>query len=151
MERKEFLSLLGISAATLFSAGCLGSCSSSKSEDPKPGGGNTVPGTGTSGKKDFTLNLSNASNAILKTPGSALISNGVIVAFTNNSTYVAVSSVCTHQGATLGYDANGKRFNCPLHGSNFNENGSVINGPATTALKQYKTTLTGDNLRVFED
>lgn len=148
MERKEFLSLLGSSAAALFAVGCLGGCSSSDSDDPQPGG----PGTGGSGsKKDFTLNLATPANAILKTPGNALISNGVIVAFTTASSYIAVSSTCTHQGGTIMYNATNKRFDCPVHGSAFNENGTVLNGPAATALKQYKTTLTGDNLRVYED
>ena len=149
MERKEFLSLLGSSAAALFAVGCLGGCSQSDSEDPQPGG--TTSGSGTSTKKDFILNLATPANSSLKTPGNALISNGVIVAYTTNSTYVALSSTCTHQGGTVGYDAAGKRFSCPVHGSNFSETGSVINGPATRALKQYKTTLTGDNLRVYED
>jgi cytochrome b6-f complex iron-sulfur subunit len=146
MERKEFLSLLGTSAATLFAAGCLGSCSSSKADDPQPGGTNN----GNTSKKDFTLNLALPANSSLKTPGNALISNGVIVAFTNNSEYVAVSSTCTHQGGTVMYDAAGKKFDCPVHGSVFSENGSVVNGPATVALKTYKTTLTGNNLRVYE-
>ncbi|MDB5263927.1 MAG: Rieske (2Fe-2S) iron-sulfur domain protein [Adhaeribacter sp.] len=149
MERKEFLSLLGGGAATLFAVGCLGSCSKSESEDPQPGNAN--PGTGGSVKKDFTLNLASTANNLLKTPGNALISNGVIVAYTTDAAYVAVSSTCTHEGGIIGYDASGKRFNCPNHGSNFNQSGTVINGPATKALKQYKTTLTGDNLRVYED
>ena len=149
MERKEFLAMLGNGAAALFAVGCLGGCSKSDSDDPQPGGNN--PGTGTTNKKDFTLNLALPANGSLKTPGSALISNGVIVAYTANSSYIAVSSVCTHQGGIVGYDAAGKRFSCPVHGSNFTETGTVINGPATTALKQYKTTLTGDNLRVYED
>ncbi|KAA5547789.1 QcrA and Rieske domain-containing protein [Adhaeribacter rhizoryzae] len=150
MERKEFLSLLGSSAAALFAVGCLGGCSGSDSDDPQPSGPGTGSG-GSGGKKDFTLNLATPANASLKTPGNALISNGVIVAFTTASSYVAVSSTCTHEGNTIGYDAGNKKFSCPAHGSAFNENGTVLNGPASTALKQYKTTLTGDNLRVYED
>ena len=143
--------MLGVGAATLFASGCLGSCSGSDAEDPKPSGPGTGGGGGSGSKKDFTLNLATPANAILKTPGNALISNGVIVAFTTGSSYVAVSSTCTHEGNTIGYDAGNKKFSCPAHGSGFNENGTVLNGPATTALKQYKTTLTGDNLRVYED
>lgn len=146
MERKEFLSLLSAGTAAFFTAGCLGGCSNSDSDDPgiTPG-----PGGGTN-KKDFTLNLNDAANSSLKTKGNAIVSNGVIVANTLAGSYIAVSSTCTHQGATIGYDAAGNKFSCPLHGSNFNETGAVLNGPATTALKQYKTTLTGDNLRVYE-
>ena len=35
-------------------------------------------------------------------------------------------------------------------GSNFNQNGSVANGPAAQSLKQYSTSLNGNKLRVFE-
>lgn len=138
--------MLGTSAAAMFAAGCLGGCAKSEAENPQPGGG-----TGTPNKKDFTLNLALPANATLKTPGNALISNSVIVAYTNNLQYVAVASICTHQGGTILYDATEKKFICPVHGSVFNQDGSVINGPAVTALKQFKTTLSGTNLRVYED
>jgi cytochrome b6-f complex iron-sulfur subunit len=72
------------------------------------------------------------------------------VAFTNAGSYIAVSSACTHQGGTVGYNAGNNNFVCPNHGSVFNANGSVANGPASQSLKQYTTTLTGSNLRVFE-
>jgi cytochrome b6-f complex iron-sulfur subunit len=142
MERKEFLSLLGTGAAAFFAVGCLGGCGS-KETDPQPG-------TGTATKKDFTLDLNAAAYSSLKTKGNALLSNGVIVAFTNAGEYLAVASACTHEGGTVGFNAGDSNFVCPNHGSVFNANGTVVTGPATRSLKQYTTTLTGSTLRVFE-
>jgi cytochrome b6-f complex iron-sulfur subunit len=147
MERKEFLSLLSAGTASMLMFGCLGGCTKKDSEDPTPQPG-TGPGTGT--KKDFTLNLADPTNNTLKTKGNALVSNGVIVAYTNAGAYIAVAAACTHQGFILKYEAAANRFHCDNHGSNFSETGTVLNGPATTKLKEYKTTLTGDNLRVYE-
>ena len=149
MERKEFLSLLGNSAAAFFALGCLGGCGS-KDSDPQPDPGTGTGGGNTSGKKDFILDLNDAANSLLKTKGNAVIRNGVIVAYTNAGSYIAVASTCTHEGGTVGYNAGSNNFVCPNHGSAFTANGAVANGPATQALKQYTTTLTGSNLRVFE-
>ena len=150
MERKEFLSLLSASTASVLVASCLGSCgSSSKTEDPQPSTTGGSNGTGTGGaKKDFTLDLNQ--NASLKTKGNAVVSNGVIVAYTNAGTYIAVAAACTHQGTTVDFDSGTTRFTCSAHGSVFNQTGQVVTGPATTALKQYNTTLNGNNLRVYE-
>lgn len=148
MERKEFLSLLGSGTALVLSLGCLGSCGS-KESDPQPNP-NPNPNPGGNTKKDFTLNLDEPANSSLKTKGNALRSNGVVVAFTNDGAYIAVAAICTHQGGTIGYEAGSNNFVCPNHGSAFAANGSVVTGPATQALKQYNTTLTGSSLRVFE-
>jgi cytochrome b6-f complex iron-sulfur subunit len=147
MERKEFLSLLGSGAAAFFAVGCLGGCGS-KESDPQPSPG--TAGGSKPTKVDFILDLDAAANSALKTKGHALVKNGVIVAYTHAGTFIAVSSGCTHQGATLGFNAGNNNFVCPSHGSVFNANGSVANGPATQALKQFNATLTGSKLRVFE-
>ncbi len=143
MERNEFLKLLGSGAATVVFAGCFGGCSK-KEDDPTP----SNPGTST--KKDFTLDLNAPANAALQNNGGHLVSNDVIVAKTMAGNFVAVSSVCTHQGSTINFESTSGQFQCPSHGSRFALDGKVVNGPAATALKQYKTALTGSNLRVFE-
>jgi cytochrome b6-f complex iron-sulfur subunit len=148
MERKEFLSLLGTGSAAFFALGCLGGCGS-KAADPQPDTGPPTGG-GPGAKKDFTLNLNDAANSSLKTKGNALLSNGVIVAYTNAGTYIALSSTCTHQSGTIGFNAGNSNFVCPNHGSVFNTTGAVVTGPASQALKQYNTALTGTSLRVYE-
>jgi cytochrome b6-f complex iron-sulfur subunit len=134
MDRKEFIRLAGAGAGMALLAGCFQSCSS---EDAGPGTPTNV---------DFTLDVSSGP---LATNGGFVVQNGVIIARTNVGDFIAVSSACTHQGTTVQFQASQNRFNCPNHNSNFNLNGSVINGPASRPLTQYQTSLSGSSLRVF--
>ncbi len=51
-----------------------------------------------------------------------------------NGEYLALILKCTHQDWNLA--ANTKGFNCSLHGSAFDINGKVVQGPATKSLKR---------------
>jgi Rieske Fe-S protein len=48
----------------------------------------------------------------------------------------AVSAVCTHMGGVLRFNDLERSWDCPLHGSRFAADGSVLEGPATKDLKQ---------------
>jgi len=137
MDRKEFLSVLGLGAAVIACGSCVGGC--------KPLDDN-VPSAPTN--VDFTLNLADAANSALKSNGGYVYHNGIIVARTSNGSYVALSSICTHQGGTVFYDSATNEFHCPNHGSNFATDGSVINGPASSPIARYTTALSGTSLRV---
>ncbi len=143
MKRHEFITVLGVSAGTVFFAPFLTSCSkdSDTTPNPPPGGGG--------GAVDFTLDLTLPANSALTSNGGFLIKSGVIVARISAVSFAAVASACTHEGFTLAFDSPNNRFHCANHGSNFGLTGAVINGPAATALKLYNTTLTGTSLRVF--
>ncbi len=131
MDRKEFLALVGMSAGGLVLASCLGGCTKQ-----------TV-------NVDFTLDLSQSANAALNTNGGSLVKSGVIVARTLTGTYIAVASACTHEGVTVNYISSSNSFYCGGHGARFSSTGSVNNGPASVGLQQFKTTLTGNSLRVY--
>jgi cytochrome b6-f complex iron-sulfur subunit len=60
----------------------------------------------------------------------------------------ALSSSCTHLGCTLGTEASS--FECPCHGSRFNQDGLVVRGPASRPLTALELTLTPDG-RVLVD
>jgi cytochrome b6-f complex iron-sulfur subunit len=136
MDRKEFLSLLGISSAALALTYCFGGCQPMNN-------GPTAPTN-----VDFTLDLTNSANSSLNTNGGYVYHGGVIVARTVNGSYVAVSQYCTHAGGTVVYESRINDFYCPVHGSVFSTNGSVISGPASSALVKYNTSLSGDRKSV---
>ena len=50
------------------------------------------------------------------------------------------SAVCTHLGCTVTWNNSEKSFDCPCHGSRFSSSGTVINGPANTALENKQST-----------
>lgn len=152
MERKEFIEQVGLSSAAILIFGCMQSCS--KTSDMTSGNtntGNNGGSAGTNTQVDFTINIAIAPYTSLNTPGGFYVdtTTRIIIARTLNSDFLAVSASCTHQGSTIEFQANANRFYCAAHGSAFDTTGAATIGPAKTALKQYKTTLTGTNLRVY--
>ncbi|NBT16457.1 MAG: hypothetical protein EBS95_08960 [Chitinophagia bacterium] len=91
MDRKEFLSQIGIGGAGLFAAACLQACSKSSAAPSNV---------------DLQLDLSTPAYASLKTP-------------------------------------------CTAHNSVFTSTGERVSGPTPRGLTQYKTSLTGNILRVY--
>lgn len=147
MERKEFIEQVGLSAASILVFGCMQACS-------KTGGTtqNTSNNSGGSTKIDFTINITIAPYNNLNSAGGFYVdnTNKIIIARTLSNEFIAVSSLCTHQQVTVDFQPNNNRFYCSAHGSAFNLTGAVTNGPANSALKQYKTLLTGSSLRIYE-
>lgn len=152
MERKDFIEQVGLSGAAILIFGCMQSCS--KSDGPGTNtntGGGTGTGGGNTSTVDFTIDISKSPFDALKNIGGFYVEpiTNVIVVKTTASEIIAVSAICTHQQASITYQANNNRFYCAAHGSVFSTTGAVTTGPATAALKKYQTTLTGTVLRVF--
>jgi cytochrome b6-f complex iron-sulfur subunit len=102
-----------------------------------------------------TITIPIADYPALSAVGGSLIgkpvglSDTLIVAHVTDSgdaQFVTVSDICTHQGCAVALDEANTRFACPCHGSEFAFSGSVIQGPAPTALKSYTTTFDGANV-----
>lgn len=64
----------------------------------------------------------------------------------DESTYIASLMFCTHQGCETALQ--GDRFVCPCHGAEFSNTGKVLQGPADTDLKSFKTTTDNDNIYI---
>jgi cytochrome b6-f complex iron-sulfur subunit len=147
MHRRAFLSDIGLTMAAACTA-CLAACS--KGDDHggltnpnnPPGGGNT----------NTTVNFNVALDTQILNVGDFVINGTVIVtrlaAANEVASFSAVSAKCTHQGGTLGFDNSIGKYVCPNHGSQFNPNGSVAQGPAAIALKTYTITLNGTTLNI---
>jgi Rieske Fe-S protein len=56
---------------------------------------------------------------------------------TGETTFIAWSRLCTHEGTPV--DLSGNGFFCPNHGSRFDADGDVTTGPATQPLGQLPT------------
>ena len=61
----------------------------------------------------------------------------VMIIQVQRGSYIALSAVCTHAGCEVA-DANASTLGCGCHGAIFDKaDGSVLQGPATRALKKY--------------
>jgi Rieske Fe-S protein len=50
----------------------------------------------------------------------------------------AISAVCTHMGCTIEWNKKEKTWDCPCHGSRYNFDGQVIQGPALKDLEKFE-------------
>lgn len=139
MNRRDYIQKILKGAPLLFLApSVLQSCS----KDDDEAGFSTPPP-----KADLEIDLTLSENATLNNPGGARIVQGIMIA-NAGSFYFAVSSTCTHQGCTVGFNHTAGKIQCPCHGSEFSTNGSVLNGPATQPLRSFTVTRTENILRV---
>jgi len=73
-------------------------------------------------------------------PGSVtFLEDRRLFLFNGTDGFYTVSSVCTHLGCNVKRTATG--FECPCHGSRFDENGRVVRGPAPAPLAWYGLSL----------
>jgi cytochrome b6-f complex iron-sulfur subunit len=106
-----------------------------------------VVGTFANGAISVTVDSSSPLTGV----GSAALvrssAGDVLVAHTAQSTFVALSAICTHQTCEItGYAS--QTFVCPCHGSEFDTSGRVVRGPAVSSLRQYSTQLANDVLTI---
>jgi Rieske Fe-S protein len=77
-------------------------------------------------------------------PGSKIIRPDIpAVIYNRGGEFSAYSLSCTHLGCLLEEDGNS--FSCPCHGSRFDQNGSVLNGPAAENLLPLRIENNDDN------
>ena len=60
--------------------------------------------------------------------------------------YSALWLQCSHQGAEL--QVFGDKLQCPAHGSEFNNKGSVTGGPANANLRSFRVTVENNQLKI---
>lgn len=116
--------------------------SACKKEDPQA----TNPGSGPNG--ELEIDLSKSENSALASVGGSLIKDNAIIAQPEQDVFIALAVACTHQGTSIIYIHNGKKFRCPNHGSEFDRDGKVLVGPATVALKKFTVTKNGSILKI---
>jgi cytochrome b6-f complex iron-sulfur subunit len=66
----------------------------------------------------------------------AVLAEAKLVIRRDGNKIAAISTVCTHLGCTVNPSDTG--FDCPCHGSTYDQSGEVTGGPAPAALAWYK-------------
>jgi cytochrome b6-f complex iron-sulfur subunit len=135
MDRKEFLSKLGIGAAFALTASCLGGCTRDVVE---------------LSNVSLELDLQAPENAELLNFGGFLVIEGIVVARTIDGTYVAATNTCSHEQLTeITYDKNANEWLCTAHAARFQLDGTGLNANASKDLQVFGTSLTDKKLSVF--
>lgn len=90
-----------------------------------------------------------AANVIARTSdvpvGSGVIVDEVVVTQPSAGVFKGFSAICTHAGCTVNKVADGT-IDCPCHGSKYNLDGTVANGPAQKPLEAKPVTVQGDSI-----
>ena len=142
--RRQFC-LRAISAAAL--APLIDACSGGNPSGPS---GNVpqlpvISATLANSKVAITVDASSPLNAV---PSAALVNYGsgaLLVARTSQSTFNAMSAICTHQTCTITGFANNE-FVCPCHGSTYDTSGHRLGGPAPANLPTVNATFANNVL-----
>jgi cytochrome b6-f complex iron-sulfur subunit len=59
-----------------------------------------------------------------------------------------INAVCTHLGCVVPWNLQANRFICPCHGSQYDENGKVVRGPAPLSLALCHAVVQDGNIAV---
>jgi Rieske Fe-S protein len=86
----------------------------------------------------------NVAGTALANVGGAVLAESIagvfLISRTTDSAFTAIDANCTHEGCTVS-GADGTVYVCPCHGSRYNRDGQVIQGPARASLRRYPSTF----------
>jgi nitrite reductase/ring-hydroxylating ferredoxin subunit len=105
-----------------------------------PGNGGGGGGGGAAGALASTSDIPVGGGKVVKDGGDS-----IIVMQPSEGKFTALSAKCTHQGGPVGAPKDGV-LTCPWHGSEFDEDGSVKNGPASAPLEKIDVEVKGDSV-----
>jgi Rieske Fe-S protein len=132
-SRRTVLHGLGVAAAVTMLPAC------GQNGSDLPTAATTMCGS------NLCLDLTDPKNQALTSPGGALLvdsnSDTIMIIRMSATDLVAVSAICTHSGCSMNFLPSQQLLDCPCHGSQFAEDGSVVKGPARRPLKVYVATL----------
>ena len=147
MNRRDFINWMGVGAIAVSLPVAIAACT------PKPESSDQTA------EEDESAEKATNPEFVLVGTKTELVQQGyvaneealsepvVVIADPNESdALIALSAKCTHTGCTVAWQED--LFACPCHGSKFNPDGGVVEGPASDPLTQYSAKMEGDNILV---
>ncbi|GAB4293032.1 MAG: hypothetical protein Fur0025_29070 [Oscillatoriaceae cyanobacterium] len=155
MKRREFLTWVGVGLVASSLPVAIAACSPTKESatpPPAPTPPPTPAATGTNSVAEGfqvvgTVTQLDKDGQILNKefPGGPVL----VVRNPDDRTVVyAVNPKCTHEGCTVKWEADERKYDCPCHDAEFSPDGQVIEGPAKKPLATYTAKIEGDSILV---
>ena len=152
MGRRQFMNFLTFGTATGVALGALYPVANFFM--PLRAGG----GTGGSTAKDELGNDVTASGWLANHPAG---DRSLVQGLKGDPTYLIVdgdaaignfgiNAICTHLGCVVPWNSGANKFICPCHGSQYDETGKVVRGPAPLSLAIANVSVDDDNVIVSQ-
>ena len=152
ITRRDFFIKSAGAIVVVSSSGLLSLIVTSCSDNPtNPANGTSLSTIqGTVVNNEITIDIASSPIANKNTRALVKYNNGngsILVEHNSDDTFKALSGICTHQNCIVSeFDGSKNVFVCPCHGSQFDLNGNVKQGPATSKLGSYSTRVENDSL-----
>lgn len=75
--------------------------------------------------------------------------NPIVIARVRSDQFAVLDAICTHERCVVDYNALNLTLDCPCHGSTYEVDGRVINGPAVRALTTFAANSDGTTLMIM--
>lgn len=150
MNRRDFMQCMGLGALATSLPVAIAACTP-KPDTPKP---DTPANSSSSPDKTGPAGEYITIGTLAELNQKGYLSNTTaftepVIAIQDPTTpdaIIALSSKCTHNGCEVAWQED--LFACPCHGSKFNPDGTVVQGPATKVLKPFSAKIENDTVLV---
>lgn len=144
ISRRQALVSTGISLAATTIAGCAtyGKPPAAPVAEPAPA---PTPGNAAAPEGAAAAPVQALAKTADVPVGSGVIVGDVVLTQPTAGKFNGFSAVCTHAGCTVA-EVVGTSINCPCHGSSFNLDGTVAQGPAKRPLDTKSISVQGDSI-----
>lgn len=148
MGRRQFMNLLAFGGATGVALGALYPVVRYFTPPSAGGSGGGVTAKDALGNDVSVSGFLNSHN-----PGDRQLTQGLkgdpTYLIVNNDKTLAsygLNAVCTHLGCVVPWNASENKFICPCHGSQYNNEGKVVRGPAPLSLALVHANVADDQV-----
>ncbi|AFY65140.1 cytochrome b6-f complex iron-sulfur subunit [Geitlerinema sp. PCC 7407] len=151
MGRRQFMNFLTFGAVTGTALGALYPVVKYFIPPSSGGGGGGVTAKDALGNDIVVSNFLSTHNAGERVLAQGLKGDPTYVIVTDDKSVAdyGLNAVCTHLGCVVPWNASENKFICPCHGSQYDNTGKVVRGPAPLSLALAHANVTEDDKLVF--